>query len=106
MTSRRFLPGALLTALLVGLVPLCWSAQSANPNGKIASRVLSDTTNGAATEALVVLTEQADLSPAYSLRTKVEKGTFVFNALRAVANRTQGPILNLLKQRGIPYQSF
>ena len=28
------------------------------------------------------------------------------NALRTVADRTQGPILSLLKQRGIAYQSF
>ena len=106
MTARRFLLGALVMALLAGMVTLSWSSSTASPNNKIASRVLSDTSNGASTEALVVLTEQADLSPAYSLQTKVEKGTFVFNALRAVADRTQGPILILLKQRGIPYQSF
>ena len=53
-----------------------------------------------------MLTEQADLSPAYTLHTKSEKGIFVVNSLRTVANRTQGPILSLLKQRGIPYQSF
>ena len=106
MISRRFLLGALLIVLLAGPASLCWSASAPDTNGKIASRVLSDTANGAATEALVVLTEQADLSPAYTLKTKLEKGTFVFNTLRTVANRTQGPILDLLKQRGIPYQSF
>ena len=106
MNSRRFLPGALLIVLLAGLVSLSWSTQTSDANGKIASHVLSETTNGGSTEALVVLTEQADLSPAYSLQTKVQKGTFVFNTLRSVANRTQGPILSLLKQRGISYQSF
>ncbi len=107
MISRRFLPAALLIVLLAGLVSLSWSAPAGDSNNnKIAARVLAETVNGGSTEALVVLTEQADLSPAYSLQTKVEKGTFVFNALRAVANRTQGPILNLLKQRGTPYQSF
>ena len=40
------------------------------------------------------------------MQTKQEKGTFVVNSLRTVASRTQGPILSLLKQRGIPYQSF
>ena len=38
--------------------------------------------------------------------TKLEKGYFVVNTLRTVAGRTQGPILSLLRQRGIPYQSF
>ncbi len=106
MNSRTFLLGALVMVLLAGAVPLSWSSSIASSNDKIASRVLSDTANGASTEALVVITEQADLSPAYSMKTKLEKGTFVFNALRTVANRTQGPILDLLKQRGIPYQSF
>ncbi len=106
MISRRFLLGALMMALLAGVPTLGWSTSTGDTNGKIASRVLSDTSNGASTEVLVVLTTQADLSPAYSLRTKAEKGTFVVNALRTVANRTQGPIISLLKQRGIPYQSF
>ena len=106
MISRKFLLGAIMMALLAGLATLGWSSSTGDTNGKIASRVLSDTSNGGSTEALVVLTEQADLSPAYSLKTKLEKGTFVVNTLRAVADRTQGPILSLLKQRGIPYQSF
>ena len=106
MTLRRFLPGALLSVLLAGLVPLCWSAQSPSPNGKIATRVLADTASGGTTEALIVLTQQADLSPAYTMQTRLEKGSFVVNALRTVASRTQGPILSLLQQRGIPYQSF
>ena len=105
MISRRLLLGALMM-LLAGLATLGWSSPTSDTNGKIASGVLSDTTNGATTEALVVLTEQADLNPVYNLKTKIEKGTFVFNTLRGVADRTQGPILSLLKQRGIPYQSF
>jgi serine protease AprX len=106
MNSRRFLLGAAVLVLLAGLTSLGWSTQTGDSNNKIAARVLAETTNGGATEALVVLTEQADLNPAYSLQTKLEKGTFVVNTLRAVANRTQGPILSLLKERGISYQSF
>lgn len=87
MISRRFLLGALLMVLVAGLVSPGWSTQTRYINNKIASRVLSDTSNGAATEALVVLTEQADLSPAYTLQTKQEKGTFVVNALRTIAAR-------------------
>lgn len=73
---------------------------------KIAARVVNETANGGMTEALVVLTQQADLSPAASLSTRLAKGRFVVNALRDVANRTQRPIITLLQQRGIPYQSF
>jgi serine protease AprX len=101
MISRRFLLGALLMVLLAGLV-----SANAQANGKISSRVLTETSNGGSTEALVVLSQQADLSPAYTLNTKLEKGYFIVNALRTVAGRTQGPILSLLQQRGVPYQSF
>ncbi len=94
-----------MVALLTGVVQLGWAA-SANPAGKIASRVLAETANGGSTEALVVLTRQADLSPADNLPTKDLKGLFVVNTLRTVAQQTQGPILNLLAERGIPYQSF
>ena len=95
-----------LTALLTtALAALSW-AQPGDPSSKIASRVLSETANGGSTEALVVLTRQADLFPANLMITKSQKGRFVVNALRATANATQGPILNLLRQRGIPYQSF
>ena len=106
MTLRKSQILALLVLLIAGLTALCWSAQPGNPNPKIADRVLADTANGGSTEALVVLTTQADLSPASSLQTKLEKGYFVYNSLRTVANRTQGPILSLLQQRGVPYQSF
>jgi subtilisin family serine protease len=106
MNSRKFLLGAILAALIAGAVPSGWSVQTGETNGKIASRVLAETANGGSTEALVVLTQQADLSAAATLNTKLEKGYFVVNALRIVAARTQGPILSLLQHRGIPYQSF
>lgn len=79
---------------------------SSTSSEKIASRVLNETANGGSTEAIVVLQAQANLSAADTLRTKVEKGRFVVNALREVANRTQEPIINLLRERGVSYQSF
>ncbi len=100
--------GRLLLLTLIAALSACvgWAAQSFDPSAKIAPRVLSETANGGATEALVVLSHQADLSPAYNLVTKAEKGRFVYYTLRAVADATQGPIVNLLRQRGIPYQAF
>jgi len=95
-----------VTAFCTGLVQAGWATQPVDPSSKIASRVLSETSNGGATEALVVLTRQADLSPAYKLATKTEKGRFVFDTLRATAQATQGPILEYLRQRGVAYQSF
>jgi subtilisin family serine protease len=82
-----------------------WTS-SIDPAAKIASRVMSETSNGGSTEALVVLTQQADLTPAYNLPTKALKGQFVVNTLRSVAHSSQAPLINLLRQRGVPYQCF
>jgi subtilisin family serine protease len=58
------------------------------------------------TEFIVLLTQQADLSGAAALETKLEKGTYVYKRLNEVANRTQGPLLAALKARGIPHRSY
>jgi len=106
MISRKFRLDAVLIVLAIGLVLDSAPAPAAAASEKIAPRVLTETAGNATTEALVVLADQADLSPASSLQTKLEKGRFVVNALRAAADRTQGPILTLLRQRAISYQSF
>src|SRR5215510_9494290 len=100
MALRRLLHIAVLTVFLAGLAGTMCAAD------KMAARVLADTANGGSTEALVVLAEQADLSPAASMHTKLEKGRFVFNALRAVADRSQAPLRRFLDLRGVTYQSF
>ncbi len=104
MTRRVFAP--FLAIAIVMSAGLTSPAQTSSWAGKIAPRVLAETHNGNTTEALVVLSEQADLRPAYSLPTKEEKGEFVVNTLRAVANRTQGPILRMLDSLGVSYQPF
>ena len=46
------------------------------------------------------------LSAASNLPSKAQKGLFVVSQLRAVARSTQAPIIALLQQHGVPYQSF
>ncbi len=104
MMLKRLLFTTVMIAL-AGTVLLGRPASS-TPSEKIATRVLSETANGGSTEAIVVLHAQADLSAAGALPTKLEKGRYVVNALREVANRTQGPIINLLREQGVSYQSF
>jgi len=94
-------------ATAIGFILTAFSgSSSASSSPKIASRVLKETASGNSTEALIVLSEQADLSGAASLPTKQAKGRYVVNALRAVAARTQAPIIALIDKRGVPYQSF
>ncbi len=56
------------------------------------------------TEFLVFLAEQADLSAAASLPTKLEKGRYVYETLTQVAAATQGPVIAALEARKIAYR--
>jgi uncharacterized repeat protein (TIGR01451 family) len=69
-----------------------WVLQTADANGE--------------TEFLVFLAEQADLSAADSLATKLEKGTYVYETLTATAARTQPAVIAALDSFGAEYRSF
>src|ERR1039458_4252304 len=103
--SRGLLIAAVLIASFASLVSVV-SASDGSAGGKISARLLSETANGGRTEALIVLAEQADLTAASSLRTKLDKGRYVFQALQGLAQDTQASLRSLLQQRGIPYQAF
>ncbi|MGH9642793.1 MAG: S8 family serine peptidase [Terriglobales bacterium] len=111
MTIRRFFSAPIVIVLAI-VIPTALFVTMGAPKSdaaelqKVSARVLNETANGGTTEALVVLTSQANLAPAAALPTKLAKGQFVVNALRDVANLTQAPIISFLKQRGIRYQPF
>lgn len=114
---RRVLSSLLLLTAFVAVVGAIVSARQpalAAPgsgtgpfqSGKIAPWVMDHTANGQRSEFLVVLADQADLGPAGSLQTKVEKGRFVYSTLLNKAQTTQGPILQWLRERGLEHRSF
>jgi len=102
---RKILPGAILTVAVFAVVSLGGSIRAATA-GNISPRVLAETANGGGTEALVVLKEQADLSPAANLHNKLEKRRYVVNTLQDVAERTQRPIVSFLRRHKIRYHPF
>jgi subtilisin family serine protease len=118
----RVLLGVLLCFAGVTIVLLALGKASAQPrtsalqtnapwNGitatsKIAPWVIEHTANGQQAEFFVVLADQADVSGAASLPTKAEKGRYVYTTLLTKARSTQEPILQLLRDSGIEYQSF
>jgi serine protease AprX len=102
---------AAIVAMIASIPPLravdnVASARPKSPAGKIASWVIERTTDGREAEFLVVLKDQADLSPAKQLRTKTEKGRFVRDTLLAKAQASQQPILRWLEERNIEHRSF
>ena len=73
---------------------------------KIAPWVMEHTANGQQAEFFVVLAEQADLTGAAALPTKNEKSHYVHDTLWNKSQATQGPLLQLLRERGLEHQSF
>jgi len=72
---------------------------------KVDPWVLSTASQGE-TEFLLFLSEQADLSGANALRTKTEKGQYVFQQLTQTAARTQPPLLAILEAQGVAHKPF
>ena len=58
------------------------------------------------TEFLIYMKQQADLSGSSALKTKEEKGQYVYQQLTATAQATQGGVKQTLDQLGAPYQAF
>ena len=65
-----------------------------------------DTASEGETEFIVFLTQQANVSGAEALKSKVEKGRFVFEALTQTADATQGPVLKALQAAGVEYRPY
>ncbi len=73
--------------------------------GKVDARVLQKAEAGEC-EFLVFLSEQADVRDAAAFKVKQAKGAHVFSRLHEVAQRTQAPVLDLLRARGLAHRSF
>lgn len=73
---------------------------------KVAPWLAERLTDTEPAEFVIVLNEQADLSAADGLRTKAEKSSYVRDALWQTAQRTQAPLLELLRARGVEHRAF
>ncbi len=102
---RRALSSLLSVFIAASLLPSVFASDLV-PSQKIAPRLVEETASGSSVEALIVLSQQPDLTSAARLRSKLEKGTYVFQTLRRAAELSQAPIRAMLEQRGIPYESF
>ncbi len=92
--------------ILLALTGLLVSLSLVAADAKVDPRIFAGKAAGQPASFLVVLREQADLSGAEALTDKSEKGRFVFEALRAQAEVSQGPLLARLEAAGVPFRSF
>lgn len=116
----RMIFSAIVFALLVVGVPSSLNASAVDGasrraaqkftlrdvSAKIDEQVLASLQRGGRTRALIVLAQQADVSAAQNLRTKAEKGAYVFNTLRAVAAQTQPNVQRELDRLGLSYRAY
>jgi subtilisin family serine protease len=111
----RFFTLAIIALLVLGVAPLIQAgifAASApadpqlDPLDKIAPWVIAHTAGGQQAEFLVLLADQADLSAAAQLSSKIEKGRYVYHALYAKAQATQGSLLKWLAERGVEHRAY
>ena len=93
------------SALLPVVLAFAATLRADAPSRKIDTWVLQTSATGP-TEFLVMLRDQGDLRGARSLAAKTERGAFVMDTLRSVAERSQRPILALLAERGVPHRSY
>ncbi len=110
--GRTYLLMGALIFFLIGSL-LVWNAAQAAPHpiedqnwGSKIEAWVWQTAQGGQTEFLVFLNEQADLSGSEGLTSKAEKGWYVYRQLTAIAERSQAPLLEQLRQRGVQHRSF
>jgi len=73
---------------------------------KIHPRVLAQTAGGRRASAVVLLSDQADVTAANTITDQNERGWHVYRALHAHAARTQAPLRRWLEARRISYRAF
>jgi len=100
---KKFMGFSILAAALA----LAWTtAVSGDWKAKVDPGVLATAESGAVVECLILLDRQADVSGARQLKTKAEKGAYVWQNLQTIARQTQTPVKQVLEGAGISYQSF
>jgi hypothetical protein len=99
----------IMMVLLVGTVAVpitSRTAVAAEGLDKVEPLVLQELNARGQTDYFVWMAEEADVSGAAQLHTKLEKGTYVFETLRTTAERTQKDLLRFLDGQKASYESF
>ena len=81
-------------------------ARQLSAYNKISPWVLEATQDGGRTDFLILLKEQADLTPAYHIPTRNARRHLVYRTLLETASRTQAPLRAWLEAEGVSYRSF
>jgi subtilisin family serine protease len=98
---------SLLLLLLLGSFCLTAFAQNPDWRAKIDPKLWDYAQKpDSAIEFLIIMQKQADISAAKKLRTKSEKGKYVFETLSAFAENDQRSVRDVLHNQNVPRHSF
>ncbi len=103
-SALRFVPTLLSAVAVLALAPPVEATGSAKVDPWVLDQLVLSPSGES--EFLIVLAEQADLSGAAALSTKLAKGRFVVEQLRETAARTQAPLLDELARAGVVHRPF
>ena len=104
--SVRLLRIGALFSLSVGLISSGAAVAAPSAIPKVEARAWSDAQSHGRAQVVIVLEDQADLRQAEQLTDASARGWLVFQTLRDVADRSQGPLIEYLTQRGVSFQRF
>ena len=96
----------LLLATVAITAPADAQPGTAQLHAKADPWVISATAEGEEAEFLIFMAEQADLSAAHNLDSRLEKGRFVYQQLTATASRTQPELIQTLESMDVTHQPF
>jgi subtilisin family serine protease len=94
----------ILAFLLLLISPVIAIGQSWEK--KVTPSLLGQTRDGDSAPFIIVMTQQADLSAAWQLRTKEAKGEYVYQSLQQIAQQSQKSIAGFFKANQIDFQSL
>jgi hypothetical protein len=98
---------ALFVLSLLPAVGLAQGAQSApQAAANIEAALLDKLATDHSAAFFVVMAGRADLSKASEIEDWSARGWYVYNALRDVANRSQGPVIEYAEKNGLAYESY
>ena len=87
-------------------VILCFCISFIYTQSKIEAELLALANSSPQVEAIIIFKEQAELSLAKGIQNKATKGSYVFQSLKQVANRSQKTVRTLLQNAQIDFQTL
>jgi hypothetical protein len=119
IANRKWILCLFIFVLLLAALGMTDASQAAYPertgglpqvdaleaSGKIEKDLLAAISEKGSVDFIVRFTEQADLSPAFSMDWNA-RGEFVYNTLRETAAKSQSQAKSILEAAGSKYQTF